>query len=375
MLRFCGAKRAVGLDIGTTLIKVVEISKTKRATEIVRAGIHPTPEGAVADGSVLDPPNVAFAVKEAMRAAGIRATEVYAAIAGDDVVVRHVTFPRMPKEELAQAVKWEAGAYIPYAAKDASIDYQVVGPVPHFPDKLEVMIVAAPKKLVESHVRTLQLAGLYPLALDIQPVTLDRIFRGASSGGSGFYADIGGGTTDLAYTEHGVLRFTRIVGIGGNDFTAAVAEATGRSSSWAESAKREHRVSKSPGPPGVGVSPAPGDGVQGDAESDVVGRALARVAARLALEIRRSIDYCEAQARTRLGEDARITSVILTGGGSKLAGLGEFLEKSVSVRIISGDPLRNPSPARAPRLSDVLAEHGPSLSVAIGLALRGVEES
>jgi len=378
LLPLGGAKRAVGLDIGTTLIKVVEVTKTKSAVEITRAGVHPTPGGTVAEGSVLDPPKVADAVREAMRAAGIRSNEVYAAVAGDDVVVRHALFPRMPREELAQAVKWDAGAYIPYPARDASIDYDVIGPAPDSPDKLEVMIVAAPKKLVQSHVETMQLAGLYPLALDIQPITLNRIFRNHGVETSGFYADIGGGTTDLAYSDGGVLRFTRIVPLGGNDFTTAVAEATGRTFDWAETAKRGSRVAL-PAPARAAAdavdahSDAGGhDGAHG--HDAVISRALADVAARLALELRRSLDYCNAQARTRRGAATAVDSIVLTGGGSRLAGLDEFLEVSVGVRVVHGDPLKNVTPAKRPGLADVLAVHGPSLSVAIGLALRGVEE-
>ncbi len=349
---------------------MVEITKTKGAVEITRAGVHPTPEGGVAEGSVLDPPKVAAAVKEAMRAAGIRSNEVYAAIAGDDVVVRHALFPRMPREELAQAVKWDAGAYIPYPAKDASIDFQIVSSPAEPSEKIEVMIVAAPKKLVQSHMETMQLAGLYPLALDIQPITLDRVFRDGNTETLGFYADIGGGTTDLAYSEGGVLRFTRIVPVGGNDFTTAVAEATGRGTGWAETAKRRSRV---PFPP---ISTAAGDvlGSAATSEDGAVEQALAGVAGRLALEMRRSLDYCNAQARTRRGADAPIVSIILTGGGSRLSGLAEFLENSLGIAVRSGDPLRNASPARGARLAEVLDAHGPSLSVAIGLALRGVEE-
>lgn len=368
LLPFAGAKRATGLDIGTTFIKAVELRKTGNKVEITCVGVHPTPEGTIINGSVLDPARAASAVKEALREGGIRSREVYAAIAGDDVVVRHVVFPRMPKEELAQAVKWDAGSYIPYPTKDASIDFQLVGPATESGDKVEVMIVAAPKKLVGSHLETMELAGVYPVALDIQPITLDRVFGRGESGGAGFYADIGGGTTDIAYSEDGVLRFTRMVGIGGNDFTAAVAEATGGDASWAEMAKRKASLSRPVadtfgGEQGEKVSP-----------SDVqIGRALSQVASELALEIRRSIDYCNAQARARRDGDSPITCVTLTGGGSRLAGLPEFLQDSLGIAVRLGDPMRNVVLAPGSRLAEVISTYGPSLSVAIGLALRGVE--
>ncbi len=328
--------------------------------EITRAGIHPTPEGSVFDGSVLDPPRVAAAVQEVLRVAGIRDREVYAAIAGDDVVVRHTVFPKMPEDELLEAVKWDSGSHIPYSANEASIDFQVVGPATESGDKIEVMIVAAPKKLVSSHLETMRLAGLYPLALDIQPITLDRVFRTAGARGPGFYADIGGGTTDLAYSDGGVLRFTRIVGMGGNDFTAAVAEATGSDTSWAETAKR--RV-------GLGGT----EGSDGSADASRIRGALEQVARQLALEIRRSIDYCNAQARTRRDGSEAISGITLTGGGSSLAGLPEFLGATLGMPARLGDPMRNVALARNARLEEVVGMYGPSLSVAIGLALRGVE--
>lgn len=345
----------------------MELVKAKGLVEIVRVGVHPTPEGTILNGAVLDPPRVASAVKETLRAGGIRSREAYAAIAGDDVVVRHASFPRMPNEELAEAVRWDAGTYIPYPANEASIDFQVVGPATESGDKTEVMIVAAPRKLVASHLETMELAGIRPLALDIQPITLDRVFGGSDPTGAGFYADIGGGTTDIAYSEQGVLRFTRIVGIGGNDFTVAIAEATGGDASWAETIKRKATLARrAAGRVDEGGNP---EAPPGDDQTQV---ALSRVASDLALEIRRSVDYCNAQARARRG-GGPIGCVILTGGGSRLAGLAEFLQDELAMPVKPGDPLANVSLGPGPELAEAINAYGPSLSVAVGLGLRGVE--
>ncbi len=354
-------RRIVGLDIGTCLIKAVEVKKAGGKVEITNFGVCPTPQGVISNGRVMDPPKVALAVKEALNVAGIRGREVCAAVAGSEVIVRHVLLPRMPKDELAQAVKWEAGAYIPYPMDEANIDSDVIGAAYDSSDKVEVMIVAAPKSFVESHVVTMELAGVKPLFLDIQPITICRVFSDGKPQDSQFFVDIGGGTTDLVYSEEGVLRFTRIVNIGGNTFTEAIARACNQDYLRAEKIKRNLSL--------VETDDSERDVIV-DSESKEAAREVAR---KLATEVRRSMDYCSAQARVRNGERFVIDEVVLTGGGSKLAGLREYLEASLGLRVAVGDSLADIAFARNAPFADDLAAYGTSLAVAIGLALRGVD--
>lgn len=330
--------------------------------EITNFGVCPTPQGVISNGRVTDPPKVAHAVKEALNTGSIRGREVCAAIAGGEVIVRHVFFPRMPKEELAQAVKWEAGAYIPYPTEEADIDFDVIGTGNDSSDKLEVMIVAAPKSLVASHVETMELADVRPLFLDIQPIALCRVLCGDKSEDAKFFVDIGGGTTDLVYSEKGVLRFTRIVNIGGNTFTEAIANAKQQDFAQAEELKRKATLLET-------------DEEQGEIYRDPeITEALEEVTRKLAVEVRRSIDYCNVQARVRNGQDSAISEIILTGGGSKLNGFREYLEAGVGVEVTVGDPLANVTFARNSPFAEDLLNYGTSLAVAIGLAFRGVDE-
>lgn len=361
MLSLGRFRRIIGLDIGTSFIKAVEARKAGGKLEIANFGICPTPPGVISNGRVTDPPKVANAVKEALNAGGIRGREVGAAVSGGEVIVRHVFFPRMPREELAQAVKWEAGAYIPYSVEEASIDFDVIGAPHDSPDKLEVMIVAAPKTLVASHVKTMELAGVRPLFLDIQPITICRVFCDGKSNGAQFFVDIGGGTTDLVYCEEGVLRFTRIVDIGGNTFTEAIVRTGKHDSIRAEELKRRASLR---------------DGDEGGADTCLdpeIMDSMREVARRLAIEVRRSVDYCNAQARVRNGGHSSITRIVLTGGGSNLDGLSEYLEASLGLEVIIGDPLVNVAFSGNSHLAEDLAAYGTSLAVAIGLAHRGVD--
>jgi type IV pilus assembly protein PilM len=361
MLSLGRFRRIIGLDIGTCLIKAVEARKAGGRLEITNFGVCPTPQGVISNGRVMNPPEAANAVKEALNAGGVRGREVCAAVSGGEVIVRHVFFPRMPREELAQAVKWEAGAYIPYPVDEASIDFDVIGAAHDSPDKVEVMIVAAPNSLVESHVRTMELAGVRPLFLDIQPIAICRVFCDGKSEEAQFFVDIGGGTTDLVYSEQGVLRFTRIVNIGGNTLTEAIARTGGYDFVRAEELKR--RASLRERDEGR-------DDTCLDSESM---EALREVVRRLATEVRRSVDYCNAQARVRNGGHSPITRVVLTGGGSNLDGLGEYLEANLGLEVIIGDPLVNVTFSGNSHLADDLDTYGTSLAVAVGLLHRGVD--
>lgn len=361
MLSLGRFKRIIGLDIGTCLIKAVEARKVGGKLEITNFGTCPTPQGVISNGRVMDPPEVALAVKEALNAGGIRGREVCAAISGGEVIVRHVFCPKMPREELAQAVKWEARAYVPYSIEEASIDFDVVGYGHDSPERLEVMIVAAPKSLVESHVETMELAGVKPRFLDIQPIAICRVFCGDEAENSQFFVDIGGGTTDLVYSEQGILRFTRMVDIGGSTFTQAIVQAKKQNFIQAEDLKRKVNL--------LEAGKVEDDGCV-DPESMEV---LRDVAGKLALEIRRSIDYCNAQGRVRTRGHSPISKVVLTGGGSNLGGLREYLEASCGLEVMIGDPLSNVTFNANSPLADDLATYGTSLAVAIGLAHRGVD--
>jgi len=207
----------------------------------------------------------------------------------------------------------------------------------------------------------MELAGVRPLFLDIQPIAICRVFCDGKSEEAQFFVDIGGGTTDLVYSEQGVLRFTRIVNIGGNTLTEAIARTGGYDFVRAEELKR--RASLRERDEGR-------DDTCLDSESM---EALREVVRRLATEVRRSVDYCNAQARVRNGGHSPITRVVLTGGGSNLDGLGEYLEANLGLEVIIGDPLVNVTFSGNSHLADDLDTYGTSLAVAVGLLHRGVD--
>ncbi len=359
---------SVGVDIGTTTIKVVEIANVHGNIEITSMASGKTPIDAVKEGSVVDTNAVTDAVRKLWRETGIRNRNVACGIAGQDVIVRPVAFPHMPYDELREAIKWEADKYLPFPTEDAMIDVVMPDPTTLLNDNtsdVEVMLVAALKSKVESYANSLEMAGLNPISIDIQPFCMMRAYglEGSDESGSIAYIDIGGGTTDLVICNGEHLRMTRIVQIGGNHFTDIVMSTMGLTQSAAEKMKIEE----------LHIVPSTADY---DSVADASRRALLEgaydVAKGLCLECKRSITYHDAQLQGK-AEGLYVKEIILAGGGSKLKGLAEMLSDMTGLPVSFGDPYTVVRPSSALMNKVDVQGLAPTMSVAVGLALRGVD--
>ncbi|MGQ9779588.1 MAG: type IV pilus assembly protein PilM [Bacillota bacterium] len=357
------ARSCVGLDIGTSAIKVVELTRKGDKCLLTRVGVTSLPMGAIEGGMVRDIATVAQILARLLKETRIKTKRVMAAVAGQAVIVRSLKFPSMPRHELAQAVRFEAERYIPFPAEEAAMDFDVTGENPET-NEIEVMLVAAQRGVVESHVQTLRAVGLQPIIVDVQPFALVRSLHmylmdslAMGSPMNVAFLDIGAGTTDLVIFRDEVLRFTRIIPIGGNYFTRAIAGRLGVSEEEAEAMKIAHGQ--------VILEPEAGLDNSQDAQLSSV---ITAVAGELVTEIRRSFDYFRLQSR----ED--ISRVVATGGGIMLRNLVGYLEHELGLRIEIGDPLERLHPNSRNCAPHLLPGAGPIFSVAIGLALRGVEE-
>ncbi len=365
------AKSMVGLDIGTSRVKLVELTAKGASVELTRAAVELTPVDVIRDGKVVQPEQVAVVIKKALAAGHFRPGEVVAAIAGQGVVVRHVQFPKMPEEELREALKWEGQKYIPFPMEEAVVDFEVIhGIADPEAANMEVMLVAAQRSIVDSHLAAIELAGLRVVAVDVQPFTVLRALRyeplGAErlpTAGNGIvaYVDIGAGTTDIVIAEGEILRFTRIVPVGGYSFTRAISDRLGVGFEEAEQIKiDEARVYQDQSQLGLL-----------DARSRVIADAVLDTAREIGTEVRRSLDYHDLQLQGRR-DDAAVGRVVLAGGGSVLDGLDQYLQGELGLPTTMCDPLRNIAinPKVAAKLD--LAKLGPMLAVGVGLALREV---
>ncbi|MGE5551940.1 MAG: type IV pilus assembly protein PilM [Bacteroidota bacterium] len=354
------AKSCVGLDIGTSAVKAAQISQAGDNFILNRVGVAPIPIGAIEGGAVQDIPTVAQAVSKLLRQTRIPARRVMPAVAGQAVIVRSLKFPAMPREQLAEAVKWEAERYIPFPVNEAVIDFDVTGTVAETGEQ-EIMLVAAQRSIIESHVAVLKAAGLQTMAMDVQPFALARSLNAHILPIDGQAAnvamiDVGAGTTDLVIFRDEVLRFTRIIPIGGTYFTRAIAGRLGMTEDEAESLKITR-----------GQVPL-GENQQFDSAEDAqLCSVIGAVMGELVTEIRRSIDYF----RLQYHED--VSRIVATGGGIMLRNMVISMERELGLRVETGDPIGQLHPNSRQCAPELLAMSGPIFCVAVGLALRGVQ--
>jgi len=357
-----GARTYVGLDLGSHTIKAVEMARGPQGMRILRAGSAPTPPGAIKDGIATDPEILGAAIRDLLNQLRIQPRRVITDIGGQAVIVREIKLPEMTREEVAQAVKFEAERYIPYGVKDMVVDFDIVGEVLEGGQRrLLVLLVAARRELVDKQLKALEVAGVHPEILDVEAFAVLRGLRGAPApqvpdGEALVYVDIGADATDILVTEGESLRLMRNVSTGGNNLTRAISLAMDLDFGAAE----ELKVKKGTLLP---------EEVEGDRTArelyDIVLPHLMDIAA----EIRRSVDYFQTRfQKTRMGK------VFLSGGTARLKGIDRFLATELGLEVVVGDPFQGCTydertfPEEERRLS------GPAMAAAIGLARRGAEE-
>ena len=238
----------VGLDIGTQMIKAVEVKGMGNGLTVTALVAGNTPVGAIQNGLVADPKALGNAVKQLLSKNGIRAGRVVTAATGADaVVVRVIEVPRMSPSELAETMKWEIERHIPFAASDVELSYQTIDDPaalaadPNNPN-MEVLLAVARRDMVGLHLDTLTAAGLKPVAIDIEILAAGRALidlnRGDLKSKNVVVVDLGASITEVGVFKNGVLRFPRTIPVAGDSITQAIANHSGLSMEAAEDEKR-----------------------------------------------------------------------------------------------------------------------------------------
>lgn len=362
------AQPPIGLDIGTDYVRAARI-KPGGGMTLTGYGRAPMPFGAVVEGEIVDPQAAASAVSQLWREAGFRQKEVAIGVANQKVVVRLIDLPFMEKAELAGAIQYQAQDYIPIPVEEAILSYEVIGDymTPADEHMMEVLLVAAARDMINAAVQTVEGAGLKLERIDLTAFALvrsllgieDQVLPEEDTGGATGLIHITSGLTNIAVVERGVPRFTRVSALAGKQFTQAIANVLNLTYDEAEDLKI--RV----GLPSVDGAAAQVAGVDGEM-AQVAQQALERETNRFIGEVRRSIDYYLTQAT----QVRTIRRIILTGSGSMLRNLPNYLEKGLQTDVILGDPLARiqmQGGAEAAVLQDRMG-----CAPAVGLALGGV---
>lgn len=347
------ATRVVGLDIGSFAVRAVELSLGGGQPVLERFAQVTLAPGAVRNGEVVDVGAVGSAIKRLWAQGGFRAKRAVVGVANQRVIVRQAEVPAMTEADLQAALQFEAQDLIPIPIADAILDFQVVEQIvgEEGEPRMRILLAAAQREMVRSHLAAVEAGGLAASAVDVTPFALVRALTSSApvlqDAGAEAIVCIGGGVTNVVVHEQGIPRFVRVLLVGGDEITEAIARELNVDLDYAEDVKRRADAAS----PEEAVARA--------------GQIVAQRLVSLVEEIRGSLDYYSAQAQS-----VPISRVLVTGGGSRIAGLMERLQSQLGPRVEPAHPLDGVRPGSGVDAGQ-LAELEALLTVPIGLALAG----
>jgi type IV pilus assembly protein PilM len=333
----------VGLDIGTSAVKVVELRPKGSSYELVGFGIAHVPTGAIQGGEVKQQDAVQQAIRQALVQGGVQATEAVIGVSGGSVIAKRVNLPKMSESELGESIRWEAEQHIPFDIDDVTIDFQILrqdGP------QLEVMLVAVKKGKVQSYADVVEACGLNVVVVDVDVFALETQYQHNESGqGNEVVAlvNVGHETTNTNILQGGMNVYARDIFVGGRQYASTIAQRFDLAPAEAEAIVR--------GEPGA-VS-----WVEVEPVLDLVSQEIGQ-------EIQRTLDYFGTTA-----EHERIQRILLSGGCALIPGLQEFLAGQWGIEVIRANPFKRVE-VGAGTDAGMVEKLAPLATVATGLAMR-----
>jgi type IV pilus assembly protein PilM len=344
-----GKQRAlVGLDIGSSSIKAVELKGTKQGYELVSFGLEPLAQDTVVDGAIMDAPLVASAISSIFEQQKVKTKNVATSVSGHSVIVKRVTLPSMSEEELYDRIQTEASQHIPFDIADVNLSYQLLESVDA---QMDVLLVAVKKDKILNHTNVLAQAGKTPLVVDIDAFALQNCFEvnyDPDPGHTVALLNVGASVMNINIVRGGIPLFTRDVSVGGNQYTDALQKELDLSFEDAERLKKGESV--------AGVA---------DEHRATILRSVSDI---LILEIQKTFDFFRATAS---GEN--IQRIYVAGGTARVPGLVDLLREEFAMPVEELYPFRKIVIHPGRHNEEQIRELAPRLAIAVGLALRSFD--
>src|SRR3990172_1464140 len=232
-------KGLIGLDIGSSSIKLCELKETKKGYHLQNFGIAPLPPEVIVDGQLMNSSAVVDAIQTLVRDRKIKVKEVATSVSGTAVIIKKIKLPAQSPEELSESIKWDAEQYVPFDINYVNLDYQILHPGDE-EGQMEVMLVAAKKDFINDYVAVVKEAGLNPVVMDVDAFALENMYEinyAIQEGEVLALVNIGASTININVTKGGMVVFTRDVTAGGNAFTEEIQKQLGVSFEEAETLK------------------------------------------------------------------------------------------------------------------------------------------
>ena len=346
MFLFKKKKEVVGIDIGSSSVKVVQLKDDKGSFQLLNAGIFPLPPEAIVDNALMDSSAIADAIRNLVAALGIKIKDVVCSISGNSVIIRKIVLPAMPQEELEDQISWEAEQYIPFDINDVNMDFQILSPDSNDPSKMNVLLVASKKDIINDYVAVFSEAGLQLSVVDVDSFAVQNAFEANhdySSEDIIALVNIGASVMNINVIKEGITLFTRDVLMGGNLYSEEIQKQIGLSSEDAETGKL----------------------LINESTNEPIRNVIFKVNETITQEIRRSLDFYNSTAN-----DERISAVYISGGCSKIHNLISTISEKIGLPVEKLNPFAKLKFNEKDFDPEYLEEIAPFMAVPVGLAIR-----
>jgi type IV pilus assembly protein PilM len=348
------SRTVVGLDIGSSAVKAVELKPVGKGFKVAAYASEALPPDSIVDGAIVDAGAVSDAIRRMFDSnKAFKSREVCASLSGNAVIVKKITLPVMTESELGQSIYWEAEQYIPFDVQDVNLDYQILDPGtgPDSRGSMDVLLVAAKKEKISDYSSVIAQAGRTPVIVDVDAFALQNAYEvnyGLNPSEVVVLLNAGASAININILQGDQSVFTRDISMGGNAYTEAVQKELDLSFEVADQLKK-----------GIPV-----DGATFEEAQPV----LRAVTENVLLEIQKTFDFYKASASTD-----HIDRIVVSGGASRVDGFREMVQERFNAPVEEFDPFRavgwDPK-----KLGSDPADVGATAAVAVGLALRKVND-
>lgn len=389
--------QALGVDIGTQMIKIAAVRQTKDGPAVVGLGMTATPEGTVDHTGIFDPQTLGTALKGLIAETGVGIKDVVFCINGQSaVVVRNLEVPRMGERELQEHMNWEIQRNVPFAESTLVSDFRTIdNPNLANSQNMEVVMAVSPQSAIDMILTLIKTAGCKAAAIDVEPLALARVINTCSPTDFGAknicLVHFGHTCTAINMYRSSALAFPRTIPLGSSQLTKAIADGLAVSMEQAEQMKQSANIPEAgssayqapqqtqsftpynpfaveSGEEGGDTGPeqTPPAESQPTAAMEVSDnrafQAMENQLMDLVAELRRSVDYYKSR-----GGD--VEQMVLSGGGAMLKGLDQYISRSMGMPVGMIKPLDRIAVQLDSQSETYAQERASQFSVAIGMGL------
>lgn len=343
----------VGLDIGSSSIKVIQLKEDNGVYSLHRFGLVTLEPEMIVDGAIMDSVRCVEVLQKILGDLDITAKDAVISLSGHSVIVKKVSLPQMTEEELEESIKWEAEQYIPFDISDVNMDFKILNTFsgPEGRPQMNVLLAAVKKDKLTEYTSLVIEAGLNPVIVDIDSFALENMYclnYDVREDETIALVNIGASITNINVLQGGTFSFTRDVSLGGNKYTESIQKDMGLSYEEAEKAKKGEKI----------------EGLDQEALDFII----ENIHSEIASEIARSFGYF----KTTIGNE-KIDKIMLSGGTSKMKDLPAYLQERVEIPVEQVNPFRKIAiPEEFD--SNYINDTAPLAAVAVGLGIRRLND-